>query len=117
MTDDKANERSSMWASELDETETPDSDEMPGTAWDVESIRDTWHPNSMRLPPHLQRRFDTRYKRLDLQLDQTNPDLDFRKDRHFKPLVIALGLAALQGKEPDDVVDLISQLKTNQIVD
>lgn len=110
MTDDKTTERSEMWSSEL----TEDDSMVESTAWDVESIRDNWHPNSVRLPDHLQRRFDAYHKRLDWQM---HADREFKKDRHYKPLVIALGLRELQAMDSDSVVDALDDLESNQIVE
>ena len=110
MTDDKTEERSEMWSSELTESESIQQ----SSAWDVESIREDWNPNSIRLPDHLQRRFDAYHKRLDWQM---HTDREFKKDRHYKPLVIALGLRELQEMDADSVLDSLDELESNQIVE
>lgn len=114
MTDDKASERGEMWASELDESDAADTENASDaqTAWDVESIRESWNPNSVRLPDGLQRRFTAYHGRLEAELLMDDLDLDYRKDRHYKPLVIALGLRELDAMDTEDIVDALAELES-----
>lgn len=125
MTDDKANERSELWASEMDasdaknEQDTEDGKETKNeqSEWDTESIRDDWHPNSVRLPKHLQDAWDSEHKRIDYQLTQADNDIDYSKDRYYKPLVIALGLSRLQEMDTSDIIEAITNLSENDLVE
>lgn len=122
MTDDKANERSELWASEMDasdakneqDTEEPTDDK---NAWDTQSIRDDWHPNSVRLPDYLQRRWNSEHKRLDFKLSQRDLNIDYSKDRYFKPLVIALGLRELRDMDMEEVETALEDLEENRVVE
>jgi len=128
MTDDKADERSRMWAGDLDDSDATDSEneqdaqettdaENAKGAWDVESIRDAWNPNSVRLPDSLQRRFNAYYSRLDSELALEGIDRQFGKDRQYKPLVIALGLRELDGMDTTDAMDALDELECNEFLE
>ena len=126
---DKASERSDMWASEMDTSDTSDdSDALDAsdasdaedaedaqTPWDVESIRDAWHPNSIRLPEELQRQFNGQYGKVDSELQLAGVDRDFQKDRQYKPLVVALGLRELDAMDTEDVVDALEELEQGKL--
>jgi hypothetical protein len=145
---DKADERSEMWSSELNasdsvdttdakgatdttdtadtessmdtaDTETPKSkmDAMDATEWDVDSIREAWNPNSIRLPDSIQGVFASEYKCLDWQLEQAETDFSFSKDRYYKPLVVALGLQQLQAMEPDEIADSVAAMEQQDLFD
>lgn len=142
-TDDKIQERSEAWASKLDDTERTEdasnaadtedtmdatdtqdtshtertSNTQETTEWDVESIRESWNPNSIRLPDSIQEPFDSEYKRLDWQLEDTDVDVDFRKDRHYKPLVIALGIQAVREQDTDEIADAIEAMVAGDLLD
>lgn len=146
--EDKADERSEMWSSELDasdpvdttdakdamntddtsDTETPmdtantetskgTMDAIDATEWDVDSIRDAWNPNSIRLPDSIQGVFASEYKRLDWRLEQAATDFEFSKDRYYKPLVVALGLQQLQDLESDEIADRVDAMEQQDLFD
>jgi len=116
MSDDKANERSELWASEMDSSDTEDAKDEQN-AWDTESIRDDWHANSVRLPKHLQNAWDSEHKRLDYELTQQDVDIDYSKDRYYKPLVIALGLSKLQSMDTTEVETALEKVQENEMVE
>lgn len=131
MTD--SDELSEMWSSEADAqddsdaedtkhtTETMDAthtehamdaqDTQQATEWDVDSIREAWQPNNVRLPESIQDVFASEYKRLGYELDQADTDFAFTKDRYYKPLVVALGLEALQEMGADEVADRADEME------
>jgi hypothetical protein len=115
MSDDKANERSELWASEMDASDAKDTEDEQN-AWDTESIRDDWHANSVRLPKHLQNAWDAEHKRLDYELTQQDVEVDYSKDRYYKPLVIALGLSKLQSMDIHEVETALEKVRENGIV-
>jgi len=79
------------------------------TAWDVSSIAEHWHANQVRLPEGLQRRYNAQHKRMEVQL--LDSDREMSKDRHYKPLVIALGLARLKELDTDEIEAALDQLE------
>jgi len=117
MTNDKANERAEAWAGELQNDTQAETDPMPQSAWDVERIQEHWHPNQVRLPPYLQRRFDGHFGRVEWLLTQASSDREFKKDRHYKPLVVALGLQQLQTMEADEIETALDDVEQNQLVE
>jgi len=112
MTDDKASERSDLWAGELaaDAADTTDAKNTQNP-WDVQSIRDSWNPNSVRLPDSLQRRFNAYHSRVESELTMEGIEREYSKDRYYKPLVIALGLKELDAMDTQDVVDALDDLE------
>jgi len=122
MSDDKADERSEMWAGALDnqddedgpDTQDEEDPQDPMDAqgpWDVESIRDAWHPNSVRLPDPLQRRFQAYHSRVESELTLDGLDRPYGKDRYYKPLVVALGLRELDAMDTADVLEALDELE------
>jgi hypothetical protein len=96
-------------------TETADpsiSDE-----WTVQSIREEWNTLNVRLPDYLMRRFNSYHKRLDWELSKQGSTREFQKDRHYKPLVIALGLREIEDIEAEELTELLIELERNQIVE
>jgi len=69
------------------------------------------------LPPYLQRRFDGYFGRVEWLLTQANSDHDFKKDRHYKPLIIALGLQQLQTMEAEEIETALDDVEQNQLVE
>jgi hypothetical protein len=87
----------------------------PGKEWRVQSIRNDWNALNVRLPDTLMRRFNAYHKRLDYEL--VPKEIEFGKDRHYKPLVIALGLKAIKEMDADDAERAVELLEANQIVE
>jgi len=87
----------------------------PGKEWRVQSIRNDWNALNVRLPDTLMRRFNAYHKRLDYEL--VPKEIEFGKDRHYKPLVIALGLRAIKDMDADDAEQALELLMANQIVE
>jgi len=86
-----------------------DDTEMEPTAWDVSSIAEHWHANQVRLPEGLQRRYNAQHKRMEVQL--LDSDREMSKDRYYKPLVIALGLARLKELDTNQIERALDQLE------
>jgi len=85
--------------------------------FDVDSIREQWTANSVRLPDSLQRRFNSEFKRIDYELTKNGVDQAFGKDRQFKPLVVALGLRELQNSDAEEVSTLLDALENGTITE
>jgi len=85
--------------------------------WTVESIREEWGALNARLPDYLMRRFNSYHKRLDWELSKEGSTREFKKDRHYKPLVIALGLREIEDIEAEELTELLIELERNRIVE
>ncbi len=77
--------------------------------WDVENVKNAWNANTFLLPDSLDERFDDEYGRLNWQTDG-----DFKKDRHYKPLVVYLGLEQLADKEGEEVSALLQRMERKE---
>jgi hypothetical protein len=88
-----------------------------GEEWTVESIRDDWNALNVRLPDYLMRRFQSYHKRLDYELAKEGSTREFGKDRHYKPLVIALGLREVKEMNAAELTEALRRLEKNQIVE
>lgn len=90
------------------------------SAWDVDNIRNAWTGVTIYLPNHLQGRLDDEYRRVDYDLEGEISEAgdvggtDLRKDRHFKPLVIALGLERLSRMEGNDLNACIERMMRHE---
>jgi len=96
---------------------TKTADASIGDEWTVQSIREEWNTLNVRLPDYLMRRFNSYHKRLDWELSKQGSTRDFKKDRHYKPLVIALGLREIEDIEAEQLTELLIELERNQIVE
>lgn len=96
---------------------TDHSDEQSATEWDVDSIRESWPATNVRLPESIRDPFNAQHKRLDWQLDRVESDVQYTKDRYYKPLVIALGLRQLQSLEPEEVAELLEEMEHGDLLD
>lgn len=85
--------------------------------WDIDSISSAWRANQVRLPESIQGPFDTEHKRLDFELQQHDFDVDYSKDRYYKPLVVALGLRELQEADAEKIANLLDQLERGDLLD
>ena len=75
--------------------------------WNAKNVKNAWNPNTFYLPPeYLDQRFGDQYDRLNYLLDR-----DIKKDRHYKPLVIALGLERLERMEEQEVMDVLERME------
>lgn len=86
-------------------------------AWNVSSIRDEWKSLNVRLPDHILRRFNSYHKRLDYELTAATTDREFKKDRHYKPLVIAFGLMAVKDMDAKEVEQALDLLEEDRLVE
>lgn len=94
--------------SEQDE-EPKENDTNDQSEWDVDNVKNAWNANTILLPESLDERFDDEYGRLNWQTDG-----DFKKDRHFKPLVVYLGLEQLADQEGEDVTELLERMERKE---
>ncbi|QAU11351.1 hypothetical protein EKH57_00225 (plasmid) [Halorubrum sp. BOL3-1] len=85
--------------------------------WDVDSISSAWQANQVRLPESIQGPFNTEHKRLDFELEQLDTDVNYSKDRYYKPLVVALGLRELEDTDAEEIADLLDELERRNLLD
>lgn len=76
----------------------------------AENVKESWTATSVYLPGFLNRRLKTRYKRLDLEFEESFGE-SLPKTRHYYPAVVALGLEQLESMEPQEVQEVIERME------
>lgn len=83
------------------------------TSQKTKNIKEEWNVRSFYLSDDLDGRLSTAFKRLDLDLSESDSDIDLKKTRHFYPLLVELGLESL---EEMDVTEVTEQLESKDSV-
>ncbi|WP_394345677.1 hypothetical protein, partial [Halogeometricum borinquense] len=84
------------------------------SGWDVDNVKSDWTARSVYLPDGIDSGLDRAYKRLDLDLDEAEVDREFRKTRHFYPLLVALGMERLEEMEPQELIEFLEGLERKE---
>jgi hypothetical protein len=110
-TDDENHEKA-----QNDENDKSDSKDMQSqtssndkTSQKVKNVKTEWTATSVYLPDDLDEDLGRTYKRLDLDLDAELSQ--FKKTRHYYPLVVAAGLDALDDMEKEEIVALLGEIQ------
>lgn len=91
---------------EQDETENPDESEE--TDEPRPSVKDEQKPTYMYLPHTVRRDLDRAYSILKAEYEYEYQK-SFEKNRHFYPLVVSLGLDAVDELDPEEVRDRLNE--------
>ena len=93
-----------------DETDmSTQSDRNAQISQKAQNIKKEWNVRSIYLSDDLDDELTTAFKRLDLELDQLDPDIDLKKTRHFYPLIVELGLERLEELEVTEVTEYLQE--------
>ena len=87
---------------------TPETDRNAQTSQNDKSaknIKKEWNVRSFYLSDDLDDRLTTAFKRLDLDISESESEIDLKKTRHFYPLLVELGLDALEGMDVTEVTE------------
>lgn len=84
------------------------------SGWDVDNVKTDWTPRSIYLPDSIDSSLDRTYKRLDLEIDEADLDREFRKTRHFYPLLVALGIERIREMEVAELVEFLESLESKE---
>lgn len=79
----------------------------------VENIKEEWNVRSFYLSDDLDAQLSTAFKRLDLDLSESDSSINLKKTRHFYPLLVELGLERL---EEMDVTEVTERLESKDSV-
>jgi len=74
-------------------------------ATNAKNIKKEWNVRSFYLSDDLDGEVTTAFKRLDLDLDGSDAEIDLKKTRHFYPLLVELGLERLEEMEVTEVTE------------
>jgi LPS O-antigen subunit length determinant protein (WzzB/FepE family) len=92
------------------ETDTSaQSDRNAQTSQKAQNIKKEWNVRSVYLSDDLDDELTTAFKRLDLEIDQIDTDIDLKKTRHFYPLIVELGLERLEELEVTEVTEYLER--------
>jgi hypothetical protein len=111
-TDDAKNSQTTQETSDA-----PSGEDGELTEWDVDSISSAWKANQVRLPDSIQTPYDAEHNRIAYELQQADADVNYSKDRYYKPLVIALGLQELSEADGEEIAELLEQLEAGELVE
>jgi len=119
MSDDEIDDRlSKRFGSDGDEDDSEDDTDMSSqpdrnaqnsqksqNAKNAKNIKKEWNVRSFYLDDELDDDLTTAFKRLDLDLDGADTDINLKKTRHFYPLIVELGLERLEEMEVTEVTE------------
>jgi len=106
-----ANEENTMNADTAEPDQSAQSSE---NAWNAESVKDAWRGMTVYLPEELRDRHDDEYRRVDYELSGEVGGEQLRKDRHYKPLVIALGLERIEEMDGEELEAFIDRMERGE---
>jgi hypothetical protein len=93
---------------------TAESAERAKNAWNAESVKDAWRGMTVYLPEDLRDHLDDEYRRVDFELSGEVDGEQLRKDRHYKPLLIALGLERMEDMKEDELTAFIERMQCGE---
>ena len=71
----------------------------------TKNIKKEWNVRSFYLSDDLDGEVTTAFKRLDLDIDGADTNIDLKKTRHFYPLLVELGLERLEELEVTEITE------------
>lgn len=99
---------------ESDQSEDASSQEnrsvSEGNAWSDGNVKQDWKGWTVYLPDGLDGPFDDEFNRLQYELDR-----DIKKDRHYKPLMVALALDRLERMDSNEVSEFLERMERMEL--
>ncbi|MFC7059831.1 hypothetical protein [Halovenus salina] len=90
-----------------DEAKTEMTSSTSQTSQKAKNIKKEWNVRSFYLDDDLDSELTTTFKRLDLELEESDIDVNLKKTRHFYPLIVALGLERLEEMESTEITEYL----------
>jgi hypothetical protein len=97
---------------EGDEKETANSsqsDKNSQTSQNAQNVKKDWNVRSFYLDDDLDDDLTMAFKRLDLELSETEAGITLKKTRHFYPLIVELGLEQLESMERTEIMEKLER--------
>jgi hypothetical protein len=69
------------------------------------NVKEDWNVRSFYLDDDLDDRLSTAVKRLDLELSESDSEIDLKKTRHVYPLLVEVGLERLEEMDVTEVTE------------
>ena len=108
--DEKSDEAAEVGDEAAEDEEVARPDEQ------IENVKEIWRNTSIYLPENLRTRMQTAYKRKNLEVDLETGD-ELRKTRHYYPLLIALGVEAIEEMEPEEILERVDAIYEDALKD
>lgn len=105
---DRADRLSSRRKGRSSEQEQPGQPEQPEQQEESQSIKDQYKGKYMYLPEALGTEFDLVADEMNTQRQRRNGK-EVEKIRHFEPLVVTLGLEAIENMDDDELEDRLAE--------
>ena len=105
--DDEANEATEDTNSKIDSRSKTSQNAQNNKK--AQNVKKEWNVRSFYLNDDLDSSLTTAFKRLDLDIDETDSDINLQKTRHFYPLIVKLGLERLEELEVTEVTERIEE--------
>jgi len=86
-----------------DQTSQNDEDEQ--ASQNGGNVKEDWNVRSFYLDDDLDDRLSTAVKRLDLELSESDSEIDLKKTRHVYPLLVEVGLERLEEMDVTEVTE------------
>ena len=121
MSDDEIDDRLSKRFGDESDGDDPDEDDTDmssqsdmnaqssQSAQKAKNIKKEWNVRSVYLSDDLNDELTTAFKRLDLDIDETDTVIDLKKTRHFYPLIVELGLERLEELEVTEITERLEE--------
>jgi hypothetical protein len=95
------------------DSDANDGSDLPaGSAWNVENVKQAWKGLTVYLPDEVDSEVDDEWSRLNYVADG-----DYKKDRHFKPFLVRLGLERMAEMEGEELDERIERMRRMEWVD
>ncbi|RLM87954.1 hypothetical protein D3D02_13520 [Halobellus sp. Atlit-38R] len=115
--DDEDDEADASETSEVNGTEgtsssaeSSDSNETNETSATKTNIKDEWNGRTIYIPDNILAEMEDTYLESQLTLRKAGQD-EFKKNRHFYPLLVQFGVEALSKADADEIQDRLSTLE------
>jgi hypothetical protein len=112
MTENELNERLSRRFGSDEEAKRDSSEQISQTSQNdnkVQNIKKEWNVRSIYLPDTLNEELTTTFKRLDFKISEKSEFEEFKKTRHFYPLIVTLGLDRLEGMDIQEITERLER--------
>jgi len=97
---------------QTDMSSTPSqNNENAQTSQKAKNIKKEWNVRSFYLDDELESELTTAFKRLDLDVSESESEIDLKKTRHFYPVLVKLGLKELENMDITEVTELLESME------
>ena len=96
-------------SSSTETTESASTSETNETSKTKANIKDEWNGRTIYIPDDVLDEMEDTYLESQLKLRKAGPD-EFKKNRHFYPLLVQFGVEALSGADAEEIQARLSEL-------